>query len=77
MTADEVKEGCISARKEFYSVRSMLRRSFDAVNSSTAYMGAKFFTINWLIRREVLQRRDYPLGDEAFRGPLLKVGGAA
>lgn len=77
MTADEVKEGCITARKEFYRFGSIWRRSLDQVNSGSAYMGAKFFTINWLIRREVTQRRDYPLGHEGFRGPLLRVGGNA
>ena len=37
-------------------------------------MGAKFFTINWLIRREVTQRRDYPLGHEGFRGRAATSG---
>ncbi|HEV7919294.1 MAG TPA: radical SAM protein [Thermoanaerobaculia bacterium] len=77
MTADEVKEGCISARREFYSLQSIWRRSFDRINGSNAYMWSNFFSINWMIRREVTQRRDYPLGDEAFRGPLLRVGGNA
>jgi radical SAM superfamily enzyme YgiQ (UPF0313 family) len=77
MTANEVKEGCIAARSEFYRLGSIWRRSFDAVNSSSAYMWSNFFTINWMIRKEVLQRRDYPLGDEAFRGPLLRAGGNA
>jgi len=77
MTADEVKEGCIAARKEFYSVRSIWRRSLDRVNGSSAYMWTNFFSINWMIRREVMQRRDYPLGDATFRGPLLRVGGTA
>jgi radical SAM superfamily enzyme YgiQ (UPF0313 family) len=73
MTADEVKEGCISARKEFYRWSSIARRSVDGVNAGSLYMGAKFFMINYLIRREVTERRDYPLGDQAFRGELLKV----
>jgi radical SAM superfamily enzyme YgiQ (UPF0313 family) len=77
MTADEVKEGCITARSEFYRFSSIWRRSLDKVNGGSMYMGAKFFTINWLIRREVTQRRDYPLGHEGFRGPLLRVGGNA
>ena len=74
MTADEVKEGCISARREFYRLGSIWRRSMDHVNAGSLYMGAKFYMINWLIRREVTERRDYPLGDEAFRGQLLRVG---
>jgi radical SAM superfamily enzyme YgiQ (UPF0313 family) len=73
MTADEVKEGCISARKDFYRWTSIARRSMDRVNAGSLYMGAKFFMINYLIRREVTERRDYPLGDQAFRGELLKV----
>jgi len=73
MTADEVKEGCISARKDFYRWSSIARRSMDRVNAGSLYMGAKFFMINYLIRREVTERRDYPLGDETFRGPLLRV----
>ncbi|HSP17664.1 MAG TPA: radical SAM protein [Thermoanaerobaculia bacterium] len=77
MTADDVKEGCISARREFYSLGSMWRRSMDRVNSRSAYMWSNFFGINWMIRKEVTQRRDYPLGDESFRGPLLRVGGNA
>lgn len=73
MTADEVKEGCITARKDFYRWSSIARRSVDSVNAGSLYMGAKFFMINYLIRREVTERRDYPLGDQAFRGELLKV----
>ncbi|HEX6097387.1 MAG TPA: radical SAM protein [Thermoanaerobaculia bacterium] len=73
MTADEVKEGCISARSEFYRLGSIWRRSMDRVNAGSPYMASKFFVINWLIRREVTERRDYPLGDQAFRGELLRV----
>lgn len=73
MTADEVKEGCISARKEFYRLGSIWRRALDRVNAGSPYMASKFFVINWLIRREVTERRDYPLGDERFQGELLKV----
>ena len=75
MTAEQVREGCVSARARFYGLRSILERSVDfRVNSRSLFMWLRFFTINWLIRREVTQRRDYPLGDEAFVGPLLRVG---
>jgi hypothetical protein len=36
-------------------------------------MWMNFFVINLLMRRELPQRKAYPLGDEAFAGPLLKV----
>jgi hypothetical protein len=32
-----------------------------------------FYGINYLFRREVRQRDYYPLGDEEFKGSLLKV----
>ena len=51
----------------------LLRRGLDVrVNSRSAFMWTHFFSINLLFRKEVLQRRDFPLGDEAFAGPLLK-----
>jgi hypothetical protein len=36
-------------------------------------MWAHFFSINLLFRSEVLQRKDFPLGDESYKAPLLKV----
>jgi hypothetical protein len=55
----------------------MIRRSLDfGVNSKSPFMWFNFFVINSLMRREVLQRRRYPLGDESFEEPLLKVGDA-
>lgn len=74
MSREDVREGCLKARAEFYRVRSILRRAVDReVNASNVYMGLRFFLINWMIRREVAQRAGFPLGDEAFRGELLKV----
>lgn len=73
LTAEEVKQRCISARQKFYSFSSVVRRGFDKVNSSNWFMWAHFFSINLLFRAEVLQRKDYPLGDESYTAPLLKV----
>ena len=36
-------------------------------------MWLNYFIINLLMRRELLQRKGYPLGDEAFAGPLIQV----
>ena len=36
-------------------------------------MWLNFFIINLLMRRELPQRKGYPLGDEAFTGSLIKV----
>jgi radical SAM superfamily enzyme YgiQ (UPF0313 family) len=74
MTAQQVKERCIEARRRFYSIRSIVRRGLDFhVNARDAFMWAHFFSINLLFRSEVLQRKDFPLGDESYVGPLLKA----
>jgi radical SAM superfamily enzyme YgiQ (UPF0313 family) len=70
----QLEEECINARQKFFSVKSILRRSMDFhVNSRTLFMWAKFFIINGLMRKEVMQRRRYPLGDESYVGPILKA----
>jgi radical SAM superfamily enzyme YgiQ (UPF0313 family) len=74
MTAEAVKQRCIDARGAFYSVPSIVRRSLDGVNSDSLFMWSNFFVINALMRREVLQRKDFPLGDEAYTGELVPVG---
>jgi radical SAM superfamily enzyme YgiQ (UPF0313 family) len=74
MTPEEIEQGCFEARSAFYSFRSILRRGADwRVNCRGPFMGLNFFLINLLMRRELLQRKGYPLGDEAFAGPLIKV----
>src|SRR5262249_16452665 len=61
LTAEDVKERCITARQKFYRLSCMLRRGFDKVNTSNWFMWAHFFSINLLFRSEVLQRKDFPL----------------
>ncbi len=74
MTANHVKQRCIEARQKFYSIASIFRRSLDfQVNSESWFMWTHFFSINLLFRSEVLQRKDFPLGDEAYTAPLLKA----
>jgi radical SAM superfamily enzyme YgiQ (UPF0313 family) len=74
MTAEDVKQRCIEARQQFYSLRSILKRSANfSVNSRNLFMWSHFFSINLLFRSEVLQRKDFPLGDESYSAPLLKA----
>ncbi|HEX8683194.1 MAG TPA: radical SAM protein [Ardenticatenaceae bacterium] len=74
MTAEMVQERCIEARQSFYSLPSLFRRSLDfQVNSNNFFMWSNFFVINLMMRKEVLQRRDFPLGDEAYTKPLVKA----
>ncbi len=73
MTPDQLQRGCVEARAEFYNWSNIWRRGMDPVNRSSAAMWWQFYGINAMFRREVRQRDYYPLGDEAFRGALLKV----
>lgn len=75
---EELERCCVTARRRFFGYRSMVCRSLDfSVNSRTLFMWFNFFIINGLMRREVRQRVRYPLGDEDFAGPLLKVADSA
>ena len=75
ISPEELERCCVDARRRYYGYPSMVRRSLDfGVNSSTLFMWFNFFIINNLMRCEVLQRKRYPLGDESFDGPSLKVG---
>jgi len=74
ITAQEVKDRCIEARQGFYGFRSIFHRGLDfKVNSKNWFMWSHFFSINLLFRSEVLQRKDFPLGDEAYTAPLVKA----
>lgn len=67
---EELQELCIRARERFYSIPSILRRFADPVNRSTAFMARQYPLINFMMRREVRQRNDLPLGDEGWCGKL-------
>lgn len=67
---EELQRLCIEARADFYSVRNILRRFADPVNRSNFFMARNFPFINWMMRREVYQRNDLPLGDEGWSGTL-------
>ena len=74
MAPEELQQGCVQARREFYSWRSIARRSVDRVNRAHPFMFRQFFLINAMIRTEIEQRDGYPLGDEAWDGELLPSG---
>ncbi len=67
---EELQELCIQARAEFYSFPNILRRFTDPVNRSNAFMTRQYPLINFMMRHEVQQRNDLPLGDEGWGGEL-------
>jgi radical SAM superfamily enzyme YgiQ (UPF0313 family) len=74
MSAEEVRLRCIEARARFYGYPSMLKRSLDfEVNASDFFMWRNFFVINAMMRREVTQRKELPMGDAAHEIELAKA----
>jgi len=74
MTAEDVERGCLEARRQFYSWPSIVRRSIDPVNRATLFMFRNYFLINALHRADVAGRHRFPLGDESWRGEILRAG---
>jgi radical SAM superfamily enzyme YgiQ (UPF0313 family) len=71
ISPEELQRGCLAARRRFYSWKSIARRSLDSVNRSNGFMWRNFYLINGMHRGNVSLRDYYPLGDEAWQGPLL------
>ena len=70
---EELQELCIRTRARFYSTGNILRRFTDPVNRSNFFMARHYPLINFMMRREVQQRNDLPLGDEGWRGSLTPI----
>ena len=73
MSPEEARLGCLGARADFYSLSSILRRGLDFKVNTRGSFAWYYFVVNFLMRREVSQREHYPLGDEAYSEPLVKV----
>ena len=73
MTPEALQRACLVARRDFYSWPSIVRRGFDRVNRADAFMFRNFFPINAMLRVDTSRRDGYPLGDETWRQPLLRV----
>lgn len=73
MSAADLREACLGARRRFYSAGSILRRGFNRVNGAGLFMFSNFFLINLMHRSEISMRDRHPLGDPTWRRPLLQV----
>lgn len=71
LSPEEVTKGCVAARRRFYCWSSMFKRFRRSTNDF--FMYRNYFPINAMHRNEVSLRNGYPLGDEAWRGPLVEV----
>lgn len=73
MDPETLRRGCLASRKQFYSWPGIIRRGFDKVNRSDAFMWRNFYLINAMHRDDVSNRDHYPLGDMAWRGEFLEA----
>lgn len=73
LSPEELTRLCVEARARFYSVSQIVRRAFHPPNRNDFFMWRNYFPINWMHRLEVRQRNGYPLGDEAWNGPLVEA----
>jgi len=71
MSPEALQRACLEARRAFYGWKSIMRRSLDPVNRGNGFMWRNFYMINAMHRQDVSLRDHYPLGDEAWQGPLL------
>ena len=73
MSPEEARLGCLEARADFFSLLSILKRALDPRVNTRGSFAWHYFIVNFLMRREVSQREKFPLGDESYAAPLLKV----
>lgn len=70
-TPEQVREWCHRARRLFYSLRGILRRATDLRANCLGVRNAfLFFTLNLLLRREIYQKRGFPLGVRTAQGQV-------
>ena len=70
---DDIRRGCLAARRQFYGWRSIGARLFDRVNRADPFMLRNFLPINLMHRWELSARDHLPRGDPQWPGPLLPV----
>ena len=70
---DDIRRGCLSARRKFYGWPSIMRRFADPLNRGEAVLARNFLPINYMHRAELGKRDGFPLGDPEWRGELLEV----
>ncbi|MFZ2656495.1 MAG: radical SAM protein [Victivallales bacterium] len=69
-SGEKIEKFCHQARKSFYSTFSILKRAKDLrANCRSFRKACAFFTINFLLQKEVSQKQGYPLGNPAEDEP--------
>ncbi len=70
--SEKIENECRRIRRKFYGFNSMLYRLSNITNINSFLMFGMYISINTLLRKDTSQRELFPLGDQAFNGPVLK-----
>lgn len=73
LSPEHLAARCIETRRRFYAWRSIGRRLGHWVNLRDPLMAFYFVVINAMHQVDVSGRHGLPLGDAAYRGPLLEA----
>jgi radical SAM superfamily enzyme YgiQ (UPF0313 family) len=73
MSPEELADRCVLARRSFYSWPSILYRATQGVNLRNPWMMLNFLIINAMHQRDIEGRNGLPLGDQSWRGELIKA----
>lgn len=63
---------CIESRRAFYSWKGIYQRMLHAVNHRDPWMLANYLAINLMHQFDVSGRHGLPLGDEGWKGSILR-----
>ena len=64
MSPEDLEKGCLDARKQFYSVNSVIHRAFDFKTHMRSFLRFKLFLMsNYLHHYDTIQKQDILLGD--------------
>ena len=75
MTASELHQQCIKARRTFYGYSAILSRAFSNIRGNCGSFGkaAGYAYINYLLRREIGEKDGLPLGNEVTSPMVLEA----
>lgn len=70
MTPDQLTEGCLKARKDFYSHSSILRRLLDSKANGRGLRRLKIYlSANYISKKEIMQKQGKRLGRRTRESP--------
>lgn len=73
LDSEKIENECRRIRRKFYGFNSLLYRLSNITNINSLLMFGMYVSINTLLRKDTSQRELFPMGDQSFKGPLIKA----